>query len=253
MYKTLIKPLAKDAKTFLLDTFFPKTCTVCGKEGEFLCLYCRSTLKLVESQQCIICHKPSPFGITHPGGCKTPYAPEGLVSIFDYHDDKLAKAIIQGKYSFIEDIYKILSRLVASQIKARYKIFLSREFYLAPVPLSGSRKRWRGFNQAEVLCHTLSEELGLPIINALIRVKSTKTQKDLKKEARLKNVSEAFALRPSPNLLKADGNIEQNSIKGKNIILIDDVVTTGSTMLEAVKVLKRNGAGEVWCMTVAKD
>lgn len=283
MYQTLLKPLFADVKTFVLDTLFPKTCAACGKEGAFLCLYCTSTLKQVEFQQCIICRKPSPYGLTHQV-CKTPHAPEGLISFFDYHDKKVSDCIIQGKYSFmLEEIYKIFGKLVAARLASKYPQFglntavgedlifppiggrirsaptpLSA-FSLVPIPLSPSRKRWRGFNQAEVLCNTIGKELNMPVINALQRIKSTKTQKDLKREARIENVRDVFAVHPlffkdpsRPARAEAEG-VGRSSIKEKNLILVDDVTTTGSTLLEAAKVLKRQGAAEVWCLTVARD
>ena len=75
----------------------------------------------------------------------------------------------------------------------------------------------------------------------LIRSKWTKTQKDLKKEARKENIEGVFKLKDGSN------------IENQNFILVDDVTTTGFTLLEATKILKRNGAKSVWCLTVARD
>jgi competence protein ComFC len=91
----------------------------------------------------------------------------------------------------------------------------------------------------------ISRELDLPILDVLIRKKMTKTQKDLKKEQRIKNVANAFAFK-SPLF-------EKEGVRGSSFILVDDVTTTGSTLLEAAKVLKRNGAEKVICLTVARD
>jgi competence protein ComFC len=240
MYQALIKPLFKDVKTFVLDTLFPISCLSCGMEGTFICVDCKMLLKTLEHQRCIVCQKPTPFGLTHTG-CQTPHGADGLISFYDYHDDKMAKIIIAGKYSFIPAAYEVLAAMIAQKIKQQFPNLLTSNFFLTPIPLNNSRKRWRGFNQAEVLCQELSKQLILPCISVLVRGKSTKTQKDLKKEQRQKNMQDAFIL------------AKNAAIRGKNIILVDDVTTTGATLQEAAKILKRNGAKKVICLTIARD
>jgi len=245
MYQSLIKPLWTDIKTFVLDTLFPKRCLSCETEGKFLCLDCKANLKTLEHQRCIVCQKPSPFGFTHPR-CLTPHGADGLISFFNYHDEKVAQILIKGKYSFLPEVYQILGSILAEKIKKDFPHLLQATSYqltpiFVPIPLHSWRKRWRGFNQAEVLCQILSQQLSLPSTSVLVRCKSTKVQKNLKKDERIKNVSGAFKLAP-----KAD-------IKEKNVILVDDVTTTGATLLEAAKILKRNGAEKVFCLTVARD
>ena len=242
MYKTLIKPLFADAKTFVLDTLFPISCLCCEKESkDFICQDCRMWLKKLEFQRCIVCQKPAPFGRTHPG-CVTPHCADGLVSFYDYHDENVAQIIIKGKYNFIPKTFEILAEITAQKIKIeRPDLTVANSYELAYIPLHATRRRWRGFNQAEVLCRALSKELNLPIADVLHRKKATQTQKDLKKETRLTNISGAFELKPMVD------------VHGKNLILVDDVTTTGATLLEATKVLKRNGTSCVWCLTVARD
>lgn len=241
MYQTLIKPLAADVKNFILDTLFPISCLSCGVEGSFVCDECKSTLTKLEHQRCIVCQKPTPFAQTHPN-CQTPHGADGLISFYDYHDDKVAKIIIGGKYSFLPDTYKVLGTMIAKKLAEQYQnILISNNICIVPIPLASSRLRWRGFNQAEILCQALSAELNLPIADVLIRHKITKTQKDLKKEDRLKNVDDAFKLASGAD------------VHGKSLILVDDVTTTGATLQEAAKVLKRNGASQVICLTVARD
>lgn len=241
MYQDLLKPLFLDVKAFVLDTLFPITCLSCGQEGAFICSDCKSLLKKLEHQRCIVCQKPTPFGLTHPG-CLTPHGADGLISFYDYHDPKVAQILIKGKYSFLPDVYKVLGKILANKIKSDCPYILNS--ILVPIPLHHSRKRWRGFNQAEVLCHTIAKELNLETANVLRRNKITKTQKNLKKEERIKNIREAFILSP---------NLQSFNLKSLNCILVDDVTTTGATLQEAAKVLKRNGASRVICLTVARD
>jgi ComF family protein len=239
MYRTFIKPLYSDIKTFILDTLFPISCLSCGAEGDFICADCKVTMKTLEHQRCIVCQKNAPFGFTHPR-CLTPFGADGLISFYDYHDEKVSKIIIAGKYNFIPMTYETLGEMISNKFSSAYNL-QATSYQLVPIPLHSTRQRWRGFNQAEVLCQTLSENLNLACTNVLVRCKATKTQKDLKKEGRLKNVSEAFKLKPGVD------------VHDKNIILVDDVTTTGATLQEAAKVLKRNGAAKVLCLTVARD
>jgi competence protein ComFC len=218
-------------------------------------------MKTLEHQRCIVCQKNTPFGATHPL-CQTPWGADGLISFYDYHDKKVAQIIIKGKYNFIPMAYEILGQMIAKQLKIQYPDLTTANSYeLAYIPLHSTRQRWRGFNQAEVLCQAIGKELNLPISRALIRSKITKTQKDLKKDARIKNVAGAFAINPRvpiPLLAKeGPGKVISDdinfSVKNKNIILVDDVTTTGSTLQEAAKTLKRHGAAKVICLTVARD
>lgn len=151
--------------------------------------------------------------------------------------------IIEGKYNYIKSIYNFLGSLVSKHIQTRgYVSLFSHNFRLVPIPLAASRQKWRGFNQAEILCQAISKELSIPVIDLLIRQKTTKTQKDLKRSERLQNVKGVFAI-----------NQTENPVRGQNFIVVDDVITTGSTIVEAAKTLKSAGAGQVWCLTVARD
>jgi competence protein ComFC len=240
MYQTFIKPLYTDVKTFVLDTLFPISCLGCGAEGEFICGNCKMQVSKLEHQRCIVCQKPTPFGFTHDK-CLAPHGADGLISFYNYEDEKVSQILISGKYKFIPEIYNTLGTMIANRIKADHEHLLSTPYALTPIPLHISRKRWRGFNQAELLCEAMAKELGLEVADVLQRTKLTKTQKDLKRPDRLKNVADAFTLKAGAD------------VHGKSILLVDDVTTTGATLQEAAKVLKRNGAAKVVCLTVARD
>ncbi len=248
MLHSFLKPLYHDLKTLILDTLFPIYCLACEKENKgFLCETCKPKLTCLPFQICIACHKMSIGGLTHPA-CQTPHLPEGLISIFDYSDEKVANILIKGKYSFLPNVYKELGLIIANILKTDFPFLLQPTTYqpqplLTPIPLHKWRQRWRGFNQSQILTQTLAEQFNLLTSNVLVRKKFTRTQKDLKKEDRIKNITSAFSLSP---LFSKEG------VRG-SYILIDDVTTTGSTLLEATKVLKRNGAKQVFCLTVARD
>ncbi len=109
-----------------------------------------------------------------------------------------------------------------------------------PVPLHRLRKRERGFNQAEELALGLSEATEIPLLQPLQRVVATRQQALLTRAQRWENIRGAFSLAP-----KAD-------VKGKRLILIDDVLTTGATVETCARVLKKAGAAEVAVLTVAR-
>jgi predicted amidophosphoribosyltransferase len=305
MYHSLIKPLLSDIKTFLLDVLFPISCLNCETEGKYICSKCIPTLAKTH-QICIGCKKPSIAGLTHLK-CFTAHMPEQLISFFDYKNDLVGKLIVKGKYYFQKDIFSELGEIVAEKIKKDFPEFFSPPniggvarqqgetgWYLqannqsstpdddiflnpnplplnpilTPIPLHSRRLRWRGFNQSEIFAESLASHLNLSCFNVLLRCKSTKIQKDLKREQRLKNIESAFAINPSVSPLLLRGEeiatsplfskacpefIEWKGVRGSSFILIDDVTTTGATLLEATKVLKRNGAKKVICLTIARD
>ncbi len=245
MFRSFLKPLFRDASTFVMDLLFPIRCLICETEGpNFICTDCRPLLSKVDFQICIVCKKPSLGGLTHPH-CQSPHMADGLVSVYDYHDPRVSDILIKGKYSFLPEVYKQLAEMIANVIKKDFPFLLTPNTHnLIPVPLHWMRQNWRGFNQSKVLAESVANVMGLQALDALRRKKITKTQKNLKREERIKNVESAFSILP---------HFPKANLKGASFILVDDVTTTGSTLLEAAKVLKRNGAQKVFCLTVARD
>ena len=221
----------------LLDLIFPKRCVSCGAFGKYICNKCFAKIEFVEKPICPICQRHAIGGKTHPK-CTGRFRLDGLVVACRYKGP-IKFAIRKVKYKWVYDIENILVDLSASQI---WKFDLPQNSVLVPIPLSGKRKNWRGFNQAEILAKTLSKKFGIEYSELLIRIIETRTQVGLTKEERKKNVKDAFAVRKARDKAR---------IRDKNFILVDDVYTSGATMMEAAKVLKNGGAGNVWAMTVA--
>ena len=242
MYHSFLKPFYHDIKSLVLDTLFPIYCLACETEGsKFVCDACADVLTPLPQQFCIACQKMSVGGLTHPH-CQSPHTADGLISVYDYHDEKVSNILIKGKYSFLPDVYKQLGIILADVIKKDFPFLLESGIYhLTPIPLHWMRQRWRGFNQSEILAQSLAQNLDSSCINVLVRCRFTKTQKNLKKPERIKNLESAFKLN------------QDTDVSNRNFILIDDVTTTGSTLHEAAKVLKRNGAAKIFCLTVARD
>lgn len=112
---------------------------------------------------------------------------------------------------------------------------------LVPIPLSLHRERQRGYNQAYLLAEEMSKRIEVPLYLFLVRHKATKSQVGKTQEERRENIKDAFSA-------KEIGKIE---LKGKTVFLVDDVVTSGATMNEAAKVLKRAGAKHVYGLAFA--
>jgi competence protein ComFC len=136
-----------------------------------------------------------------------------------------------------------LRHLIAGWLRAAMKDerLSGRKFdIIIPVPLHPARQRERGFNQAEVLGRMLSADSGLPMNKALRRVRYTTTQTAFDRAERMENLRDAFRLRKNAD------------VRGLSVLLVDDVLTTGSTLSECARVLKRDGAAFVHAVTAAR-
>lgn len=228
----------------LLDFLFPRRCLGCGQWGKYFCSQCLNLILLGPKRICPLCTKPAVGGLTHPG-CSRPWGLDGLTTVFS-NKGLMEKAIKKLKYKFVSDLTQDLVELFLS-FCGEDKIFThfcqEGNVYFLPVPLHPQRKRWRGFNQAELLGEMIAANLGLTFLpDLLIRTKNTKPQVDLKGKERRKNIRGAFRINPNSKFF----------IRNSKFILFDDVWTTGSTLRECGKVLKRAGAGKVWGLTLAR-
>lgn len=263
---SFIKKITSATWLFLLDLIFPIECLGCGKEGEWLCEACFKKINLKAKPYCLHCKKANGFGQFCPP-CQVLYGLNGVWIAALYEDKLISQAIKKLKYYFVSSLAAVLGKLLilfmnnlidqARVLKSSLKTGLDwREFDRAkslplavlnfkanlviPVPLSKKRLRWRGFNQAEILARIFSEKYDLEInTRDLIRIKHKTAQAKLDEVHRLENIKNCFVWQGA-------------DLKKRNIILIDDVVTTGATLNECARILKANGAGEVWGLVAAK-
>jgi competence protein ComFC len=212
----------------ILNVIFPVNCVSCGKRGFDLCVDCISDSPSAERESA-----------------------NWIFPLFDYRHISIKKSIWLLKYKgkkrlagiFAEIMYdKIIEELSELSVIRNF-----REPILIPIPLSRKRYRERGYNQTELICRELIKinnlrhgaDLKLEN-NVLVKTKETEHQANIKdRRERLKNLSDSFSVK------------NEDTIKGKNIILIDDVTTTGATLSEAKKILKESGAKKVIAFTVA--
>lgn len=229
---------------FLKELLFPKTCFGCQRFGSYVCPNCARRLKIAKDV-CPYCQKESYFGLTHPA-CRRKWGLDGLKSFF-YYDDLLKKIIKNIKYQLVKEAINDFCYSIPKS-KLEELLFykkLAEDFIFLPVPLHQKRERNRGFNQAEELAKFFVKILNFPLENNLIvRTKETKPQAELKKpKERYRNILDAFSLAK---------NINQEEIKGKRFIIFDDVWTTGATVKEITRLLKKNGAIKIFALTIAR-
>lgn len=218
-----------------LDLFFPKRCVACKKFGAYFCKTCLNKVEFVQNPICPICQKQAIGGKTHPV-CQTKYGLDGLAAGC-FYKGPIRLAVKKVKYRFVHDIAAELCDLLVSNL---WRFNLPDNVILVPVPLHWQRKNWRGFNQAELIAKKLNKNFKVAVWDIILRTKNTKPQVELGRKERLKNVAGAFALGPS-----------SHTLSGRNLLLVDDVYTSGATMKECAKILKRAHAKSVWAMTLA--
>lgn len=217
-----------------LDLLFPIECLSCGKEDSWVCESCWQQIRLCKSYCCPICKK----GIT--GGqvclkCQSKSFLNGVLVSAEYDDKIIHNLTHYLKYKNIKELAKPIAKILATTMQ---KIgFWDQDWVVMPVPLHKYRQRLRGFNQSELIAREIADKFNLSLdINSLKRTRYTYPQMKLSRLDRLVNVQEAFSA----------------SCDCKKVILIDDVMTTGSTLQECAKALKKSGVKEVWAVVLAR-
>lgn len=228
----------------ILDFLFPKYCVNCKKLGSYLCDNCFAYLSFDINEICLVCKKASIDGLTHPY-CLSKFSVDGAFSAINYKG-VAKKLIYKFKYKpYLSRLKNLLVDLFYEGITQKEEFQKAHQLHpiLVPIPLYKSKIKSRGYNQTEILASELARRLELRTENLLERVKNTKSQVGLKEKERKENIKDAFKV--SHQRLEA--------ISQKSFLLVDDVLTTGSTLCEAANVLKRNGAKKVWGITLARD
>lgn len=236
-----------------IDIIYPPRCALCQ---EFLwknraqnehdpLLFCQSCFRgfsEIASPHCTLCSRPFASESEEDHLCedclrKRPFY-DALGAPYIYEGDAM-RAIHQFKYEGKTHLVDSLGPLLTSFAKRWLK---KTDGYLAmPVPLHTKRLRERGFNQSLLLARYLSHVLRTELdFLSLRRIRYTLPQIGLKSDERRKNVRKAFEL------------TDRRVVKGRNILLVDDVATTGSTLNECSRVLKRAGAQKVLCLVLAR-
>jgi competence protein ComFC len=225
----------------ILDLLFPKTCLGCGRPGNYICSECVAKVRLAQPI-CAYCERASIDGLTHTR-CQKQLGLDGLISIWEY-EGVIRKAILALKYKYATEIAQILKELVVDRLKSPdIRFLIPDSSCLIPIPLHWHRQNVRGFNQSIEIGKSISLVMNWKFLpDLLIKKQQTISQAELSGEDRRQNLKGVFSLNPNYLLNPAP----------YTLILFDDVFTTGSTLREAAKVLKRAGVQKVWGLTIAR-
>jgi competence protein ComFC len=229
----------------LASLLYPPSCTVCSAPveiGEYLCDQCEAKVTRIAPPFCAKCSEPFDGAITtifecancahrilHFEAAVSAYRARGIVR----------HVILSFKYGKQIHLRHLVARwLIAALDDERIR---DRQFdVIVPVPLHPARQRERGFNQAAVLAQPVSRRIAVPLRPVLERVRYTTTQTAFDRAERMQNLRDAFRLRKNTN------------VRRLRVVLIDDVLTTGSTLSECARLLKQAGARSVYAATAAR-
>lgn len=229
-----------------LNMLYPRRCIGCGETTpqpfQHICWECWTDAAKIEPPFCNLCGDPVSGAIEHEFIC---YACAAEQPAFDgarsaaRYDGVVGQALRQLKYEqalwLVPDLAELLHRCLMAEYPALHVDLI------IPVPLHPVRRRTRGFNQSALLARELGHRCGVPnAANILRRTRPTLSQTHLTAQERTSNVTGAFGRRRTAR------------IKGKQILLVDDVMTTGATVNACAKALKVGGAKAVHVITVAR-
>ena len=210
--------LIHKAREAVIEAIFPKTCFGCRQVGRYLCQNCLRGLR-----------DPDVF---------YPAKADFALTSFSYRSPAVKKALLKLKYSSASDIAKELAAVVSSDLAPYLKYGVKP--VICEIPMTSKRKRKRGFNQAEILARHVAKFLNLEYRPLLTKIRETRPQAEIKdREERLKNIKGVFAMK-------------ENFSPSPFVVVVDDIITTGATMNEAARVLKKSGVKKIICVAVAR-
>ncbi len=232
-----VLPQLGKLKGMALDLLFPRWCVGCGSEGSFICRSCRSTLPTIVPPVCPRCGRPQPSGVVCPGCVSWQAEIDGIRSPFRY-DGVMRQAVHQLKYRNLRALARPLAELLCGYLADSS---VSGEV-LVPVPLHRKRLRERGYNQSSLLAKELGRHAHLPVVDdCLIREQYAPPQaRTSNVEERRRNVAGVFACR-------------DERLRDKQVLLIDDVSTSGATLDSCAAALKAAGAASVWGLVLTRE
>ncbi len=209
----------------ILELIYPNVCGICGKIcKESLCKRCAIEIEKYE--------------INLVNKNKKMYFNESM-HIFKYNE-MIRQRLIEYKFQDKSYMYKTFAKIILKNKKVCG--FLEKYDIIIPVPIHKKRRLKRGYNQTELIAKEICKNISLELkTDVLIKQKNIKAQSELNKNERKQNIKNAFEIK----------NI--NEIIDKKILLFDDIYTTGSTVNECSKILKKAGAKQIGVVTIAKD
>ncbi len=242
----------------LFSIFFPSDCRLCGLpllnvSRLPVCPECLANIHPIAGKVCSICGERVLSSYAQCDGdgwqrcpiCRRVARPFHRALAYGSYDGGLRELIHLLKYNAVRPAANVLGRMLAETLTSMESMLEQPVVLLIPVPLHKDKRRQRGFNQAELIVHAalkaISESERFQLApDVLLRVRDTHSQIGLTSHQRRENLRGAFAVAPAA------------AIKGREVVLVDDVYTTGTTASECARVLRKSGASRVWVTTVAR-
>lgn len=228
-----LKQLQREA----IDFFFPQSCLGCGKVGDFICFRCSKKLSRLLPPICQRCGRSESSGMYCRECWGTHNHIHSIRSVFVF-EGIIRRAVHEFKYRNLRSMAVCLSQYMADYF-VEYELVAD---VLLPVPMHENRLQRRGYNQSELLAGQLSGMISVPVRGDLIRrVRDNKPQaRTTRVEERRSNMENAFTC-------------ISNEVSGKDIIIIDDVCTSGATLEACAAALKLKGANQISGFTLARE
>lgn len=227
-------------KTFFKKHFFNPEwqCSICGEEnfcGGYVCSKCESKLAYNDGAICMHCGRKVLVSGNYCSTCAEYMTAVDMArSVFSY-EGEIRKLIKGLKY----DNKRYLADMFAEKLAFLYfKNYFNADL-ITYIPMTKKAEKRRGYNQSKILAEMVGEKTGVKSVSCIEKVKETKRQAKLKRKERLKNLDGAFRV------------CDKTAVKGKTVLVVDDVTTTGATAQVIADRLKRAGAEKVYLLTVA--
>lgn len=233
----------------IVNFIFPAQCVICKtfiENNDGICFECLNKIDFITDPKCDYCGYP--FEIMYidnnmkkkkficPNCIKSKPKFHKCVSVVKYND-AAKKIILPFKHADKTNFAKIMGRMMSATISP----FIKEVDFIMPVPIHLKRMLKRKYNQSSLLANEISANTKKPVLyNVLYRREFRQSQGHLSEKERKYNVQGAFGVKHS------------DKIKGKNILIVDDVFTTGATISECAEVLRKNGAGKIFVVTFAR-
>ncbi len=235
-----------------INIVWPRNCHICSRiiNGQanafdkYICTNCFADMKKTSMTSCQLCGTSLDKNTAHTrvlcAYCeKHPPDYQKFISCYQY-EGAARKLIHEFKYKDRPYLAKTIIKLITNCLSEYTRDTFKMIDYLTAIPLHPARLREREFNQSQLIAQELSQQIQKPLIHALKKIKHTKSQTALNRIERFLNLKDSFAFN------------EKTCVKNKNILIIDDVVTTSATVREAASLLKKSGARNISVLTFAK-
>jgi len=214
-----IKNTLTNKLTAFLSLFTVETCILCTRGNINIC------------NECL-------YSLPPPKECPSPCS----YVLLSYRNEKVKKILQTAKYNHKSKLYGPLVAFLLAQNEVKGLLALKENMLIFPLPVHYFRLLARGQNHTRTLANLLEKETGIKVVtNVLRKIRNTKKQMLLSRSERLRNQIESFEVKKGFEVF----------VRGKNIVLIDDIVTTGSTLAEVKKLLMNAGAKKVICLVLA--